>query len=51
MREGSRESGVVGSHLRVLELVDAYESTGNQLYRLAEALEQSVEASAARRVI
>jgi hypothetical protein len=51
MREGSRESGAVGSHLRVLELVDAYESTGNQLYRLAEALEQSVEASAARRVI
>lgn len=51
LREGAREPGGVGSHLRVLELVDAYESTGNQLYRLAEALEESVEASAARRVM
>lgn len=49
--EGGREPGGVGSHLRVLELVDAYEGSGNQLYRLAEALEESVEASAARRVM
>ncbi|MFZ5891870.1 MAG: hypothetical protein ACOY0T_12520 [Myxococcota bacterium] len=51
LRESTRELSAVGSHLRVLELVDAYESTGNQLYRLAEALEESVEASSARRVI
>lgn len=51
LRQGGREAGGVGDHLRVLELVDAYESSGNQLYRLAEALEESVEASAARRVM
>ncbi|MGC4090442.1 MAG: hypothetical protein QM756_21715 [Polyangiaceae bacterium] len=51
LREGTREEGAVGSHLRVLELVDAYESSGNQLYRLAEALEECVEASVARRIV
>lgn len=36
-------------HLRVLELVDAYEAAGNQSYRLAEALGQSsVETSVVR---
>ena len=30
--------------LGVLELADAYETAGNQLYRLAEASAQSVEA-------
>ena len=33
-----RESSIVRRHLGVLELVDAYETAGNQLYRLAEAL-------------
>jgi hypothetical protein len=35
---GSREALGVRSHLGVLELVDAYESAGNQIYRLSEAL-------------
>ena len=47
--DDARGSARVGSHLTVLELVDAYESAGNQLYRLVEALGQSAaEASAAR---
>jgi hypothetical protein len=35
---GSREALGVRSHLGVLELVDAYESAGNQVYRLSETL-------------
>jgi hypothetical protein len=31
----------VARHLAVLELVDAYETAGNQVYRLAEALGES----------
>jgi hypothetical protein len=34
--EGDPET--VRSHLAVLKLADAYEATGNQLYRLSEAL-------------
>ncbi|HWA75262.1 MAG TPA: hypothetical protein VG937_23155 [Polyangiaceae bacterium] len=41
LRSGHNESTDVGSRLSVLELVDAYETAGNQLYRLAEALDQS----------
>jgi hypothetical protein len=51
LREADRPFSGMGSHLRVLELVDAYESSGNQLYRLAEALADSVESSVARRVV
>jgi len=35
---GERAPGAVRIHLAVLELVDAYEAAGNQVYRLAEAL-------------
>jgi hypothetical protein len=49
-RNQLRKTVAVGSHLRVLELVDAYESCGNQLYRLAEALEETSEQSSARRI-
>jgi Na+/phosphate symporter len=35
---GEREASVVRTHLAVLSLVDAYESAGNQVYRLSEAL-------------
>jgi hypothetical protein len=38
---GNREALGVRSHLGVLELVDAYESAGNQVYRLCEALSES----------
>lgn len=39
---GSRDQALgVRSHLGVLELVDAYESAGNQIYRLSEALSES----------
>jgi hypothetical protein len=41
---GSREALGMRSHLGVLELVDAYESAGNQVYRLAEALGESYSA-------
>jgi hypothetical protein len=37
---GSRDVLGVRSHLGVLELVDAYESAGNQIYRLSEALSE-----------
>jgi hypothetical protein len=36
-----REPAAVARHLAVLELVDAYETAGNQVYRLAEALGES----------
>jgi hypothetical protein len=43
------DSASVRLYLRVLELVDAYESAGNQSYRLAEALGQSpVDSSVVR---
>ena len=37
---GSRETLGLRSHLGVLELVDAYESAGNQIYRLSEAVSE-----------
>ncbi|HEY6077221.1 MAG TPA: hypothetical protein VIW29_00365, partial [Polyangiaceae bacterium] len=43
--EGDREQ--VKSHLAVLKLADAYEATGNQLYRLSEALVDALPAAAA----
>jgi hypothetical protein len=44
-----RDAATVRGHLGVLELLDAYESAGNQLYRLSDALAESVvEASAVR---
>ena len=39
--EGDPEA--VRSHLAVLKLADAYEATGNQLYRLSEALAEGAE--------
>ncbi|HEX2876650.1 MAG TPA: hypothetical protein VHP33_35610 [Polyangiaceae bacterium] len=39
--EGDPEA--VRSHLAVLKLADAYEATGNQIYRLSEALAEGVE--------
>jgi hypothetical protein len=35
---GQPDDAVVRMHLAVLGLVDAYESAGNQVYRLSEAL-------------
>lgn len=46
---GAQES--VANHLAVLELVDAYEASGNQLYRLAEALGETHETRGFVRVV
>lgn len=46
---GSRESAAVERRLAVLELVDAYEASGNQLYRLSEALSDWCEPNGATR--
>jgi hypothetical protein len=42
LRKGALEGDpqTVRSHLAVLQLADAYEATGNQLYRLSEALSE-----------
>jgi hypothetical protein len=37
---------MVRSHLAVLKLADAYEATGNQLYRLSEAVAESLSSHA-----
>jgi hypothetical protein len=42
--QGSPEQ--VRSHLSVLKLADAYEATGNQVYRLSEALAEALTANA-----
>jgi hypothetical protein len=46
---GAHES--IANHLAVLELVDAYEASGNQLYRLAEALGETHETRGFARVV
>lgn len=46
---GAHES--IANHLAVLELVDAYEAAGNQLYRLAEALGETHETRGFARVV
>jgi hypothetical protein len=46
---GPHES--IANHLAVLELVDAYEACGNQLYRLAEALGETHETRGFARVV
>jgi hypothetical protein len=38
---------MVRSHLAVLKLADAYEATGNQLYRLCEAIAEALSSGAA----
>jgi hypothetical protein len=43
--EGDAQS--VRSHLAVLKLADAYEASGNQLYRLSEALAEGLAATGA----
>lgn len=43
LQSGPRNSVAVQRRLRVLELVDAYEASGNQLYRLTEALAEWCE--------
>jgi hypothetical protein len=45
------EPGSIANHLAVLELVDAYEASGNQLYRLAEALGETHETRGFARVV
>jgi hypothetical protein len=40
------DRGQVRRHLSALKLADAYESAGNQLYRLSEALAEALSASA-----
>jgi hypothetical protein len=48
LRKGVLEGGAqaVRSHLAVLKLADAYEATGNQLYRLGEALAEGLSQEA-----
>ncbi len=48
LRRGALEGGpqMVRSHLAVLKLADAYEATGNQLYRLSEAVAEALASGA-----
>ena len=50
LRRGALEGDAqtVRSHLAVLKLADAYEATGNQLYRLSEAVAEGLASGHAR---